>query len=74
MLINPYSMSYRHSVKKGLHSRRSTYPQPLTRQGPKAEPLPPPLSGCDCSVCHARQSLGALTLGREQQVPGQQTK
>ena len=27
------------------------------------ETLPPPLSGCNCSMCNAVQSLGAMTFG-----------
>jgi len=74
--------------KKSRHLRRATYPPPrplsppvssafAPQSGPKSDPLPPPLSGCSCSVCNAKQSLGALTLGKalkQQQTTNQHTR
>ena len=87
MVLHTYfSLSVPQGSRKSRHLRRATYPPPrlsppppstTTPAGPKLDPLPPPLSGCNCSVCNAKQSLGALTLGKalkRQQTMNQHTR
>ena len=82
----PLSLSLPQGSRRSRHLRRATYPPPrlsspppstTTPARPKLDPLPPPLSGCNCSVCNAKQSLGALTLGqalKRQETMSQHTR
>ncbi|XP_065887435.1 centrosome-associated protein 350-like [Dysidea avara] len=65
--VNAQGKYIEHSKKKSEkgHRRHTTYPVAgVASPQRKAlqEALPPPLSGCNCSMCNAVQSLGALTL------------
>ena len=64
-----YSIThFYYSSKKKLekrHQRNMTYPMGGQTSPQKAiqDTLPPPLSGCNCSMCNTVQSLGAMTFG-----------
>ena len=45
--------------------KHPTFPQrTLPAVAIKSESLPPPLHGCNCSVCNSQQSMGAMTVGK----------